>query len=176
VVLVLGLALAAAACSGDDSGGSATTTTEGGPKVGVLTGLERLPTMAPADVCALVADGVVESALGVSIVGEPDGIEVDGLGTNCVWRGSDELRGPRVKLEFNTLTWVDASDLADLGVSQRRIVVAGHDAVQYGTLDGVAAVVVRLGEEDDTALYVDAPDSTGARDVAEAAMVSLAER
>jgi len=138
--------------------------------------LSALPGLQPQEVCSLAPDNVIEAALGAPIGAAPDGTTFEGLGTNCIWETAEGTSGPQVKVEFNTFTYEGSAGLAKAQPGNEDIEVAGLDAVTYEDATGAIVIVVKLGDADETGLYVDAPDGDGAQAVAEAVVASLQER
>ena len=130
-----------------------------------------LPLMAPKDVCALLSDEVAEAALGAPVGERPKGQSVEGLGVNCIWQTGDGFEGPQLKVEFNTFMWEGNAGIAGTAGAEGEI--DGHETVSYEGGDGDHVLVVKLGDDDEPALYIAAPDADGAVAVAVAAFKSL---
>jgi len=182
------LAVTLTGCGGEDSselGGEVSSSEEGAPNGGDGgsdegddeggdggdSDVAALPEMAVEDVCALVPDEVAEAALGAPIGEEPQGQSFEGLGVNCIWETADGFEGPQLKIEFNTLMWQGSSSLAGPGGEVGEI--DGHETVSYEGGGGEFVLVVKLGGDDEPALYIEAPEADGAEAVAVATLESL---
>lgn len=150
------------------SAGASAPVNGGGTAAGDLSTLAEAST---AKMCALLSTDEAKEIIGKAIATTPDGMSLQGLGTNCIYETEAGMAdGTWIKVEIDGVSFKANSALLTLGGgTATQTSVAGFDAtaVDVTTTQKTASLLIRLTDPDKPpSMLIQAPTVAMAKAVA----------